>query len=180
MSSAPGPVTGARPGLPEEALTGAVGEWVLAAAPHTEADPAAILLSALVACGVVAGGRPHLWAGDARQSASLFAVVVADTPKANRGLSWSVTRRLLEVVDPEVARRQVRTGLGDGRPLLDTLHGAALPDRHRRGERPSDPTRVLVHESEPAERGGPAHGPTGSAETVGRARRVGRRGRRAP
>jgi hypothetical protein len=146
MSYPAGPVTGARAALPDAALTGAVGEWVLAASPHTEADPAALLISTLVACGVVAGRGPHLWAGDARQSASLLAVVVADTPKANRGLSWSVTRRLLEVVDPEVARRQVRTGLGDGRPLLDTLHSAALPDRHHRGERPSDPTRVLVHD----------------------------------
>jgi len=146
MPSPAEPRTGARVGLLDAALTGAVGEWVLAAAPHTEADPAALLISALVACGVVVGGRPHLWAGDARQSASLFAVVVADTPKANRGLSWSATRRLLEVLDPEVARRQVRTGLGDGRPLLDTLHSAAVPDRHHRGERLSDPTRVLVHD----------------------------------
>jgi len=146
MPSPSEPRAGASPGLLDEALTGAAGEWVLAAAPHTEADPASLLISALVACGVVLGGRPHLWVGDARQSASLFAVVVADTPKANRGLSWAVTRRLLEVLDPEVARHQVRTGVGDGRPLLDTLRVAALPRPHHRSEPLSDPTRVLVHE----------------------------------
>ena len=142
------PDAGSGPGskLPSAALSGPVGEWVLAASPHTEADPAALLVSTLVACGTVVGRGPHLWSGDARQSASLLAMVVADTPKANRGLSWSVTRRLLEVVDPEMARRQVRTGLGDGRPLLETLHSAALPDRRRRSERPADPTRVLVHD----------------------------------
>jgi hypothetical protein len=133
-------------GLPAAALAGPVGAWVRAATPHTEADPAALLVSTLVACGVVAGRRPHLWAGDARQSAGVFAVVVADTPKANRGLSWAVTRRLLEVIDPELLRRQVRTGLGNGRPVLETLHAAAVPDRHSPDERPRDPTRILVHD----------------------------------
>ncbi len=133
-------------GLPAAALTGPVGEWVRAATPHTEVDPAALLISTMVACGVVAGRRPHLWAGNARQPAAIFAVVVADTPKANRGLSWAVTRRLLGVIDPELLHRQVRTGLGNGRPVLETLHAAALPDRHSPGDRPRDSTRLLVHD----------------------------------
>lgn len=132
--------------LAAAAFTGPIGEWVLSAAPHTEADPAALLVSTLVACGGVVGHQPHLWAGDARQTASVFAVVVADTPKANRGLSWAVTRRLLDVVDPELLRRQTRTGLGTGQPLIDTLYLATLPDRRHPDDRPADPTRVLVHD----------------------------------
>jgi hypothetical protein len=132
--------------LPDEALVGPLGAWVRAALPFTEADPAALLVSSLVACGAVVGRRPHLWAGDARQAAATFAVVVADTPKANRGLSWAVTRRLLDVIDPELLARQVRTGLGDGRPVLETLHAAAVPSRHGPVERPADPTRILVHD----------------------------------
>lgn len=134
--------------LPDEALRGPLGDWVLAAAPHTEADPAALLVTALVSCGVAAGHRPHVWAGDARQAASLFAVVVAETPKANRGLSWAVTRRLMGVVDPDFVDHQVRTGLGNGLPLLETLNAAALADR--RSGVPARSTgeaeRVFVHD----------------------------------
>jgi hypothetical protein len=135
------------PQLAEAAFHGPLGEWVLAAAPHTEADPVALLVTSLVGYGVAAGRGPHLWAGDARQSASVFAAIVADTPKANRGLSWAVTRRLLEVVDPDLTRRRVRTGLGNGLSLLETLHAADLAERRYGAEEPdADPGRVLVYE----------------------------------
>ena len=133
------------PLLPDAALSGPVGDWVRDAAQYTEADPAALLVSTLVACGVVVGRAPHFWAGDARQTAALCAVVVADTPKANRGLSWSITRRLIEVVDPQLVRR-ILTGLGNGKTVVDAL-GRSSRDRVPPGEpRMGGPGRLLAHE----------------------------------
>lgn len=137
---------GGRLRLPDEALCGPVGDWVMDAMPHTEADPAALLVSALVACGVVAGRGPHFWAGDARQAPVLFAVVAADTPKANRGLSWAVTRRLVEVVDPYLIRRRTRTGVGNGRPVVDALARSDRAPARADEPRMGGANRLLVHE----------------------------------
>lgn len=132
--------------LPDEALWGPIGDWVKEATPHTEADPAALLVSALVACGVVAGRGPHFWAGDARQAPALFAVIAADTPKANRGLSWAVTRRLVEVIDPNLVRLWTRTGVGNGRAIVDALARAPHAPTHSSEPRMGGADRLLIHE----------------------------------
>jgi hypothetical protein len=137
---------GRGPRLPDAALCGPVGDWVRDTTPHTEADPAALLISALVACGVVAGRGPHFWAGDARQAPVLFAVVAADTPKANRGLSWAVTRRLVEVIDPHLVRQRIRTGVGNGRLIVDALARSARPPARSNEPRMGGANRLLVHE----------------------------------
>jgi hypothetical protein len=88
---------------------------------YTEADPAALLLSALAGFGVAAGSARYMMAGSRPQSARLFVMLVAESPKSNRGLSWTVTRDLLEVIDPHLVHARVLMGLGTGRPLLDAL-----------------------------------------------------------
>ncbi len=135
--------------LPPASLIGPLGEWVCSATPYTEVDPAALLVTTLVSVGALVGRRPHLWAGDARQSASLFAVVVAMTPKANRGLSWIITRRLIEIVDPSFARHQIATGLSDDKALLETLRSANHYSKRLSApqfEDPYDAPKVLVHD----------------------------------
>ncbi len=107
--------------LEPAALSGPLGAWVSEAGAHTEADPAALMLSALVAFGVAAGPGRYMMAANRPQNARLFTLLVAESPKSNRGLSWALTRDLLEVIDPHLARQRVLTGLGTGRPLLDAL-----------------------------------------------------------
>jgi hypothetical protein len=107
--------------LESDALRGPLGAWVSEAAAHTEADPAALLLSGLVAFGVAAGPDRFVLAANRPQRACLFVALVADSPKANRGLSWTVTRDLLGVIDPRLARLRVLRGLGNGRPLIEAL-----------------------------------------------------------
>ncbi len=75
------------PELPAAALHGPLGEYVLEASEHTEADPAALLVSAIVCCGVVAGPGRFMMAGNRPQRARVFALFAADSPKAHRGLS---------------------------------------------------------------------------------------------
>ncbi|MCL2419680.1 MAG: DUF3987 domain-containing protein [Conexibacteraceae bacterium] len=109
------------PELEPAAFAGPIGDWVLEASPLTEADPAALLLSALVAFGVAAGPDRVMMAANRPQGTRLFAMLVGDSAKSNRGLSWTVTRDLLAAIDPGLARRRVLQGLGNGRPLLDAL-----------------------------------------------------------
>ncbi len=109
------------PVLEDAALTGALGDYVREAADYTEADPAALLATALVCVGAAAGNGCYMMAGNRPQHANLFALIVAESPKANRGLSWAVTRNLLDAIDPGLARNRVLTGLGNGRSLLDAL-----------------------------------------------------------
>jgi hypothetical protein len=109
------------PELEPSALAGPLGAWVQEVGAYTEADPAALMLSGLVSFGVAAGGDKYMMAGNRPQRATLFAMLVAESPKANRGLSWAVTRDLLATIDPRLAHVRVLTGLGNGRPLLDAL-----------------------------------------------------------
>lgn len=137
--------------LDDAALTGPVGAFVHEAAPFTEADPAALFVSVLVALGVVAGGSAHVDAGNARQTGGVFALIVAETPTGNRGLSWAVTRALLDVVDPWVARARVLAGLGNGKAVLDALVSPPPPWATRLGEAARHPApgadeRLLVFE----------------------------------
>jgi hypothetical protein len=109
------------PELEPAAYQGPIGDWVAQAAVYTEVDPAALLLSALVCFGVAAGSDRFMMAGNRPQRARLFVMLVAGSAKANRGLSWAVTRDLLAVINPALARDRVLTGLGSGRPLVEAL-----------------------------------------------------------
>jgi hypothetical protein len=67
------------------ALYGLAGEIVRALEPHTEADPAAVLLQTLLAYENVIGSSAHWWAEDTRHALNLFAVLVGATSKGPQG-----------------------------------------------------------------------------------------------
>src|SRR5579863_7666514 len=65
------------PAPPERAVfSGLAGQIVAALAPHTEADPVAILVSLLVAFGSVVGTEPHYRVGPTAHRSNEFAVLV--------------------------------------------------------------------------------------------------------
>lgn len=76
------------PELAPAALDGPIGDFVHEAAAHTEADPAALLISALVSFGVAVGPGPEVIAGNRPQRARLFAMVVAES--ASSPLTWAL------------------------------------------------------------------------------------------
>jgi hypothetical protein len=82
------------------ALSGLAGKIVRALAPHTEAEPAAILGQLLVAFGNVIGPGPHCMVGATRHPLNLFLVLVGESSKARKGTSWSYIARLFSEVDP--------------------------------------------------------------------------------
>jgi hypothetical protein len=91
----------------EFALYGLAGEVVRALAPHTEAQPEAIVLQLLAAFGNVIGPGPHCMVGATRHTLNLFLVLVGESSKARKGTSWNQIARLFTEVDPIWAENRV-------------------------------------------------------------------------
>ena len=106
------------PVLEPEALYGLAGDVVRAIEPHSEADPAALLVNLLVGFGNAVGGSPHFMAEADRHPVKLFAVFVGETSKARKGSSWGHIERLLEAVDPDWAGNRILSGLSSGEGLI--------------------------------------------------------------
>ena len=104
--------------LAPEAYHGLAGDIVRTLEPHSEADPAALLIQLLVGFGNVAGRVPHFMAEADRHGLNLFAVLVGPTAKARKGASWSHVRRLLSEVDETWASQNVKSGLASGEGLI--------------------------------------------------------------
>ncbi len=111
----------AAPGWPEaphpDAYDGLAGAIVETIAPHTEADPVAILGQLLVACGSVIGRSAWFGVEATRHHPNEFVVLVGDSAKARKGSSWDHVARLLARADPSFAAR-THTGLSTGEGLV--------------------------------------------------------------
>jgi hypothetical protein len=127
------------PALNSAAYHGPLGRLALAAAPHTEADPAALLLSELVVFGTLVGSGPHVLAGNVHHPACLFGTIVGDTAKARKGTALAPSLHLVEILDAVFAEQRVMGGFGSGEKLVDELAGS--------DQGPPDP-RLLVVETE--------------------------------
>jgi hypothetical protein len=133
--------------LAAAAFHGPLGEMVRFIEPHSEADPAAILIQALVAFGSVVGRSPRWVVEDDVHHMNLFALVVGDTAAGAKGLSWSRVRGTFAAVDSAWADGCVRWGLSSGEGLIAALKepdpakvgapGMVIPDK-----------RLLVLETE--------------------------------
>ena len=112
------------PDPPRVALeTGLLGEIVSSIAPHTEADPVAVLADLLASFGNAIGSGPHLLAGNAEHPARLFVVLVGDSAKARKGTSRAVVRSVMAGADQEWAERRNKSGLSSGEGLVTALEG---------------------------------------------------------
>jgi hypothetical protein len=116
----------------EYALYGLAGEAVRTLAPHTEAQPEAILLQLLAAFGNVIGPGPHCMVGPTRHALNLFVVLVGESSKARKGTSWNHIARLFEEVDPAWTENRVTSA-------RLTAHGLMALMGHQSGDR-----RLLV------------------------------------
>lgn len=152
--SAPSSLTSPReaeePGWPvldEAALYGLPGEVVAMLDPHTEADPAAVLVSFLVAYGAAVDAGPHAIADGAEHPARLFAVLVGATSRGRKGTAWANVRRILAAADPDFTSERILGGLASGEGLIQAVGDGTLD---KDGNRVDDVTdkRVLVYEPE--------------------------------
>lgn len=120
----PGYELPASPGWPsapqDAAYQGMAGALVEAIAPHTEADPVAVLAQLLIAAGAVVGRGAYAVVEATRHHPNEFCVLVGDSAKARKGSSWDHVARLMERAAPGFGRR-CATGLSSGEGLIWAL-----------------------------------------------------------
>jgi Bifunctional DNA primase/polymerase, N-terminal/Primase C terminal 1 (PriCT-1) len=112
--------------LKPEAYHGVAGELVRLIEPHSEADPAALLIQLLVGFGNLIGRGPHFVAEADKHSTNLFAVLVGQTAKGRKGTSLGQVKRILAELDSEWISKRVKSGLASGEGLIwavrDEIH----------------------------------------------------------
>ncbi|MBY0232384.1 MAG: DUF3987 domain-containing protein, partial [Gemmataceae bacterium] len=148
------------PQLDEAALHGPVGELVRLVEPASEADPAGLLLSALVALGNCIGRIPHFLVEGNAHHVNLFAVLVGESARARKGTSMGRIMSLFDMIDADWKSHRVVSGLSSGEGLIwvvrDPIEGIeATKDKNGSGTHQivvKDPgvqdKRLLVNESE--------------------------------
>jgi hypothetical protein len=92
-------------------------EIVNTIAPHTEADPVAILTQLLVAFGAAVGRGAFFQVEATRHHGNEFMCLVGDSARARKGSSWDHVRRLIIGADPSLEPR-VLTGLSSGEGVI--------------------------------------------------------------
>ncbi len=106
------------PAPPDDAAYhGLPGAIVTKIAPHTEADPAAILVQLLVCAGALIGRGAFFQVEATRHHPHEFVVLVGDSAKARKGSSFDHVARLLSQTDPAFSSR-LTTGLASGEGLI--------------------------------------------------------------
>jgi hypothetical protein len=130
------------PAPPDDAAYhGLPGAIVNRIAPHTEADPVAILAQLLVCCGALIGRGAHFQIEATLHHPNEFAILIGDSSKARKGSSFDHVARLMSEADPGFPAR-LSTGLSSGEGLIWTLRDPSGPD-------PGNPDkRLLVLEPE--------------------------------
>ena len=116
--------SGGAPTLDSAALVGLPGELIRIIAPHTEGDPAALLVMTLVMAGSAIGRGPGFAVGADVHRTNLFAIVVGPTSSGRKGTSLSEVRRVMANADPDWTRDCMTAGLSSGEGLI---HGVRDP-----------------------------------------------------
>jgi hypothetical protein len=143
-----------------EAYHGLAGEIVRAIEPASEADPAALLVQALIGFGNLIGRSAHFRVEADRHFGNEFIALVGRTAKARKGTSWGQIHRLLTAAEEFWAAERVQSGLSSGEGLIWSVRDPILK-RERIKERgaevryeevEADPgvadKRLLVYEPE--------------------------------
>lgn len=112
------PITPWPAGPAPAAFASRAGELVALLAPHTEADPVAVLISFLVALGNALGRGPHFEVEAAQHRVNINVVFVGKTARGRKGSSWAQVRRVFETADSHWARECIQHGLSSGEGLI--------------------------------------------------------------
>jgi Protein of unknown function (DUF3987) len=120
-AGAAGPANDGWPVMDPAAYHGFVGDVVEAIEPHTEADPAAILIQLLVAAGSLVGRRCYYPVEGDRHHGNLFSVLVGESAKARKGTSWGRVKAVAKVADQEWSEDRTKGGLSSGEGLINEV-----------------------------------------------------------
>jgi len=106
------------PTMAPEAFHGILGEIVKAIEPHSEADPAALLVQALTYFGNAIGRRPHFMVEGTGHHPNTFAVVVGSTSGGRKGTGGGRIREVFGLVDLGWVAERLQGGLVSGEGLI--------------------------------------------------------------
>jgi hypothetical protein len=124
MESAPPPPVSAAPGWPAPlgaaAYHGLVGEVVRAIEPHSEADPAALLIQTLAMFGNAIGRSAYCFIDGAYHHANLYAALVGETSIGRKGTS---TGRVKQVYGNA---HNIKSGLSSGEGLIHAVRDPVI------------------------------------------------------
>jgi Protein of unknown function (DUF3987) len=115
------------PKLDHAALYGVCGQIVGKVLPHTEADPAALLLTLLAGLGNIMGRNPYYIVDGAWHHVNLFTAIVGDSSSGRKGTSWENCKRVFKAVDPDWYSNKVMSGIGSGEGVILQLKDADDP-----------------------------------------------------
>ena len=101
-----------------DAFHGLAGEFVALTKPHTEADPAALLLQFLVMFGCYVGRGPRRLAGKQEHHLNEYVVIVGPTKIGRKGTSYSEVEWFMRLVDRDWLDGHKSGGLVSGEGLI--------------------------------------------------------------
>lgn len=107
------------------ALSGLAGDVVRALQPHTEADPAGLLLTLLVEFGAMVGGGAEARVGAAHHPPALFGVLVGRSARSRKGTAAAEVDALMRRVEEGWHERHKVGGFGSGEAFIE--HASSLP-----------------------------------------------------
>ncbi|MBA2626039.1 MAG: hypothetical protein H0U89_10595, partial [Acidimicrobiia bacterium] len=120
------------PVLDPAARYGLAGKVVELIEPHSEADPAALLVDFLVAVGSAIGPGPHALAEAAQHPARLYAVLVGETSRGRKGSARSQIQRVMRAADPGWSDNGQGGGLASGEGVIASVADGEEPVEKRR------------------------------------------------
>lgn len=101
-----------------DAFHGIAGEIVRAIEPHTESDPAAILIQFLTGFGNVIGRNSYYLIEATKHHFNLFSVLVGNTSKGRKGTSWEHVRSIFYKVAMDWCQTNIKAGLSTGEGIV--------------------------------------------------------------
>jgi hypothetical protein len=110
------------------AFHGLAGDFVHLILPHSEADPAALLVTFLVGIGCMIGRGARYQIASTRHCVNLFSVIVGETSKARKGTATDGALEMLTRVDADFIKARMRSGLSSGEGLIQEVRDAREED----------------------------------------------------
>jgi hypothetical protein len=140
MRPVPGPQRPAP--LAEAAFIGPAGDFVKTVEPHTESDPAGLLLQFLPGTGCMMGRNAYFLAEADRHYPNLFVALVGNSSRGRKGSSWGHAQTVMEATDEDFVLNNIKGGLSSGEGIVYHLRDAM-------GEDPGIlDKRLLIYEPE--------------------------------
>jgi phage/plasmid primase-like uncharacterized protein len=134
------------------AYCGLAGEIVRVIEPHSEGDPAGLLVQFLLAFGSAIGRGPHFVVEGDEHPTNEFALIIGETSKGRKGTSWSRVRQLFALIEDDWVQERIGNGMSSGEGLIWEVRDEVVREDENGEEvvvdAGVDDKRLLIVESE--------------------------------